>query len=191
MQGGQAYSVAGGQSFGVAYLLDGAIHNNPFDNLNLPLPFPDALQEFKVETSSLTAQNGMHSGAAVNSVTRSGTNEIHGDLFEFLRNGDLNARNFFASRRDSLKRNQFGGTVGGPIKKNKLFYFAGYQDTITRQDPVDTTTFIPNAQMLSGDFTAYESACNRGVALKAPFIGNKLAPSLIDKASLAITPHHG
>ena len=186
MQGGQAYSVAGGQAFGVAYLLDGAIHNNPFDNLNLPLPFPDALQEFKVETSSLTAQNGMHSGAAVNSVTRSGTNDIHGDLFEFLRNGDLNARNFFASRRDSLKRNQFGGTVGGPIKKNKLFYFAGYQDTITRQDPTETSTFIPTAQMVGGDFTTYESACNRGVVLKAPFVGNKLPASLLDKASLAI-----
>jgi len=69
MQGGQSYSVAGGQSFGVAYLLDGATHNNPYDALNLPLPFPDALQEFKVETGSLTAVNGGHSGASVNAVT--------------------------------------------------------------------------------------------------------------------------
>ena len=61
--GGQAYSLAGGLSFGVSYVLDGATHNNPYDNLNLPLPFPDALQEFKAETSALTAQNGMHSGA--------------------------------------------------------------------------------------------------------------------------------
>jgi len=84
-QGGLAFSIAGGQSYGVAYLLDGATHNNPYDNLNLPLPFPDALQEFKVETSALTAQNGMHSGAAVNAVTKSGTNRLHGDVFEFLR----------------------------------------------------------------------------------------------------------
>ena len=87
MNGGVGYSVAGGQSYGVSYQLDGSLHNNPFDNLNLPLPFPDALQEFKVETSSLTAQNGMHSAAAVNAVTKSGTNEFHGDAFEFLRNG--------------------------------------------------------------------------------------------------------
>lgn len=79
--GGQAYSLAGGLSFGVAYVLDGATHNNPYDNLNLPLPFPDALQEFRAETSALTAQNGMHSGAAVNAVTKSGTNQYRGDGF--------------------------------------------------------------------------------------------------------------
>src|SRR5712692_7563359 len=96
-QGGLAYAIAGGQSYGVAYILDGATHNNPYDNLNLPMPFPDALQEFKVETSALTAQNGMHSGAAVNAVTKSGTNHLHGDLFEFVRNYKFNARNFFAT----------------------------------------------------------------------------------------------
>ena len=77
-----AFSVAGGQSFGVAYVLDGAMHNNPYDNLNLPLPFPDALQEFKVETSTLPANYGNHPGGAVNAVTKSGTNGIHGDAFE-------------------------------------------------------------------------------------------------------------
>jgi hypothetical protein len=80
MQGGVALSVAGGQSNGIQYVLDGAMHNNPYDGLNLPLPFPDALQEFKVETGALMAQNGMHSGAAVNGVTKSGTNEFHGSL---------------------------------------------------------------------------------------------------------------
>src|SRR6185503_16206219 len=83
MQGGQAYSVAGSVSFGVAYVLDGATHNNPYDNLNLPLPFPDALQEFRAETSALTAQNGFHSGASVNVVTKSGSNSYRGDAFEF------------------------------------------------------------------------------------------------------------
>jgi hypothetical protein len=97
MQGGKLISIAGGQSAGVAYLLDGATHNNPYDNANLPLPFPDALQEFKVETSTLSAQNGMHSGAAVNAVTRSGTNRVHGDAFEFLRNHSLNATSPFAA----------------------------------------------------------------------------------------------
>ena len=91
MQGGLAYSVAGGLPFGVSFVLDGATHNNPYDNLNLPLPFPDALQECKAETGALTAQNGMHSGAAVNAVTKSGTNYYRGDLFEFLRDQNLNA----------------------------------------------------------------------------------------------------
>ena len=76
MQGGVGYSVAGGQPFGVAYLLDGAMHNNPYDNFNLPLPFPDALQEFRVETSAQNAQNGFHSGASVNVATKSGTNAL-------------------------------------------------------------------------------------------------------------------
>ena len=111
-------SVAGGLSSSVTYLLDGATHNDPFDNLNQPIPFPDALQEFKVETSALPAQYGYHAAAAVNAVTKSGSNEFHGDAFEFLRNGDLNARNFFAASRDTLKRNQYGGTFGGPIKRN-------------------------------------------------------------------------
>lgn len=84
-------------------------------NLNLPLPFPDALQEFKVETSAVPAQYGQHSGGAVNAVTKSGTNEYHGDLFEFVRNKVFNARNAFATQRDGLKRNQFGGVLGGPI----------------------------------------------------------------------------
>ena len=91
--------MAGGTSFGTSYRLDGAMHNNPYDNFNMPLPFPDALQEFKVETSALTAQNGVHSGAAVNAVTKSGTNNIHGDAFEFIRNGVLTRATF--SRTDA------------------------------------------------------------------------------------------
>src|SRR5260370_9585041 len=96
-------------------MLDGAMHNNPYDNFNLPLPFPDALQEFKVETSALSAQNGMHSGAAVNAVTRSGTNQVHGDMFEFLRNHSVNATNPFAGKTadrrpkdDRPNRNPYG-----------------------------------------------------------------------------------
>src|SRR5437016_1765390 len=108
------------------YLLDGSSHNDVLNGLTVPLPFPDALQEFKVETSALPAQYGQHSAAAVNAVTKSGTNEIHGDAFEFLRNGVFNARDFFATSRDTLKRNQFGGTIGGPIKRDKMFFFGGY-----------------------------------------------------------------
>src|SRR5437867_9310967 len=116
----------------MTYLLDGATHNDTYSGLNLPLPFPDALQEFKVETSALPAQYGDHSAATINAVTKAGTNQFHGDVFEFVRNSVFNARNFFATSRDTLKRNQFGGVVGGPIRKDKLFFFGGYQGTLQR-----------------------------------------------------------
>ena len=91
-------------------------------NINDPFPFPDALQEFSVQTNSFDAQYGNNAGAVVNVVTKSGTNQWHGDLFEFVRNRAFNARNYFAAKVDPLKRNQFGGTVGGPIHKNTTFY---------------------------------------------------------------------
>jgi Carboxypeptidase regulatory-like domain len=180
----QNVAIAGGQSNGTAYFLDGSLFNNPWDNANMPFPFPDALQEFKVETSSLTAQNGTHAGAAVTAVTKSGTNAFHGDAFDFFRNGDLNARNFFAPTRDTLKRNQFGGTIGGPIMKDKLFFFFGYQGTKTRQDPSSVNAFVPTPAMLQGDFTACPS--DIPAALASQFTGNKIAPSLFDPASLKL-----
>ncbi len=174
-------SVGGGLQNGLTYLLDGGTHNDPFGNTNLPLPFPDALQEFKVETSALPAQYGQHSAGAVNAVTKSGTNQIHGDLFEFVRNKVFNARNAFAQQRDGLKRNQFGGVIGGPIVRNKLFFFAGHQVTLQRSEPTEKTAYVPTAQMLTGDFTTIASpACNSGrqVTLRAPFINNRIDPSL-------------
>ena len=120
-----AFSIAGGLNSGVSFTLDGAFHNNPQGNGYMSTPFPDALQEFKVETSATAAAGGGKSAGSVSLVTKSGTNEIHGDLFEFVRNGMFNARNAFALKRDTIKRNQFGGTVGGPIAKNRLFFFAG------------------------------------------------------------------
>src|SRR5438093_5879557 len=184
--------IAGGLSNGMTYLLDGATHNDPYNNLNLPLPFPDALQEFKVETSALPAQYGHHSAAAINAVTKAGSNDIHGDLFEFLRNGVFNARNTFAPVRDNLKRNQFGGTIGGPLIKNRLFFFAGQQTTIERSTPGQTIEFIPNAQILAGDFTTIASAqCNTTgkVTLRAPYstsAENRIDPSQFSPVALNI-----
>ena len=174
------FAVAGGQAFGNAYYLDGGLYNNPWDSNFLPFPFPDALQEFRVETSTLTAQNGIHSGAAINAVTKVGTNGLHGDLFDFFRNGDLNSRNFFAPTRDTLKRNQYGGVIGGPIKKDKLFFFFGYQGTITRQDPANTPAFVPTPAMLQGNFSACPSA--EGPAA-SQFTNNQINPALFDPAS--------
>jgi Carboxypeptidase regulatory-like domain len=173
-------SIAGGLGTGATYTLDGGFHNQFSSGGNLSTPFPDALQEFKVETSALSAQQGMHSAGAVTMVTKSGTNEWHGDLFEFVRNGKFNGRNVFATKRDTLKRSQFGGTIGAPIIKNKLFFFAGYQGTTTRQDPSDTQSFIPTAAILAGEWTAFASpACNAGVqrTLRAPYVNGGNSPN--------------
>ena len=194
--GGEGYSIAGGQSNDTTYLLDGALHVMAYDNLNMPLPFPDALQEFKLETSALTAQTGMHGGGTITAVTRSGTNAYHGDAFEFLRNTDLDATNPFNAKGpdgkrlgDGLKQNQFGGTLGGPIKRNKIFFFGGYEDTIIHQLPASNIEYVPNAQMLAGNFQAFASpACNAGrqINLTAPFVDNIVPVSLLDPAALKI-----
>src|SRR2546430_5234238 len=151
-------SVAGGQGNGTNYLLDGGDNVTNFTNVNMPFPFPDALQEFSVETSSLPARNGLHPGGVVNVVTKSGTNQMHGDLFEFLRNGNVNARNFFGVAHDSLKRNQFGAALGDKIIRNKLFFFGGFQLTRNRQNPPQTISYVPTAAALRGDFSDLESA---------------------------------
>ena len=186
--------VAGGTSNGLTYILDGGTHNDPFNNLNQPLPFPDAMQEFKVETSGLPAQYGHHSAAAVNAVTKSGTNVIHGDVFEFLRDSALNAPNAFAAtgpdgkrRSDGLRRDQFGGTLGGPVVPGKLFYFAGYQATRINVRPTDAFAFVPTKAMLAGDFSAIASpACNAGrtIPLTTPFVNNQVSPTLFSPAAL-------
>ena len=180
-------SVAGGTAGQTEFLLDGANHNDAHNNLNLPMPFPDALQEFKLETSALPAQYGVHGAATVNAVTKSGTNDLHGDLFEFLRNGDFNARDTYAVARDTLKRSQFGGVVGGRVIKDKLFFFGGYQGTIQKSTPSQSIAYVPSAAMIAGDFTGLESpGCNGNVQknLNAPFVGNKIAPSLLNPVAL-------
>ena len=195
--GGVIISVAGGLPTGVGYLLDGAAHNSPQSNVNLPMPFPDALQEFRVATSGLSAQNGMHTGASVNAVTKSGTNSFHGNGFEFLRDRRLNATSPFAvvgpdgeRQDDGLLRNQFGGTIGGPIARDKLFFFGGYQGTGLRFRPADQIAWVPTAQMIAGDFTAFASpACNGGrqVNLGGGFVGNRINPALFSPAALNLT----
>jgi hypothetical protein len=184
-------SVAGGNGDGVSYLLDGSIWQDPYNSLSMPLPFPDALQEFKVETSARPAEYGFHATATVNAVTKSGTNNFHGDLFEFVRNGDLNARDAFALKRDTLKRNQFGGTFGGPIVKDRLFFFGGYQRTSLRSDGVQNTAFIPTPAALAGDFTDLASpACNRGRQITLPaslgFVNNKISPSALNQVAVNV-----
>jgi hypothetical protein len=162
----ESYSVAGGLATGTNYLLDGSMHNDVYTNANLPLPFPDALQEFKVETGALPAQYGVHSAATVNAVTKSGSNEFHGGAFEFVRNYLFNARQLFATTPDTLKRNQFGGMLGGPIILDKLFIFAAYQQTDTRQNPDATVAYVPTAAEEAGNFSVVTSAACQETPIK-------------------------
>jgi hypothetical protein len=173
--------------------MDGGTHNDPFNNLNLPTPFPDALQEFKVETSSLPARYGHHAASAVNVVTKSGTNRLRGNVFDFVRDYHFNARNFFAPTRDSLKRNQFGGTLGGPVMKDRLFFFGGYQGKIEKSNPPETVSFVPTAAMLAGDFTAVTAASCGGRQINlspaAGFKDNRIDPAAFSPIAMAFLQH--
>src|SRR5437867_7580537 len=182
-------SVGGGSNDGLTFLLDGGIHNDPYGNQALPLPFPDALQEFKVETSAVTAQYGFHAAGAVNVVTKAGSNDFHGDVFEFVRNKIFNARNPYADEKDGLERNQFGGVLGGPIVSNKLFFFGGYQGTIQRSAPRSLVAYVPTPQMLAGDWTTFASAACQGagaLTLRAPFVNNRISPTEFSPAAMVL-----
>jgi hypothetical protein len=182
-------SVAGGQENGNTYLLDGADHNDKFSNLNMPIPFPDAVQEFSIQTSTLTARYGEHPGSVVSIVTKSGTNQLHGGIFDFIRNDAVNAHHFdfpnFATgvstplnpNDNALRRNQFGGTLGGPIRHDKLMFFLGYQGTRNFQMPAPSTVHLPTAAALNnGDFSSLESAAcqanKKARTITNPFTNN-------------------
>lgn len=149
----QYAKVNGGGSNGVSYLMDGVDFNDSYINANLPFPNPDAVQEFNVDTNNMSAAYGRATGGIVNVVTKSGTDRIHGSAFEFIRNYALDARNYFATSPDPLKQNQFGGSIGGPILKNRLFYFGSYQGTRTNTSSNGQIEFVPTAAERQGDFS--------------------------------------
>src|SRR5262249_51188039 len=115
--------------------------------------------EFSVQTSNYSAEYGQNAGGGVNVITKSGTNQLHGEAFEFNRNAVFNARNFFAAARDPLKRNQFGGTIGGPLTlpfyhgRDKTFFFFGYQGTRINPFQGGLSAFMPTTANLQGDFS--------------------------------------
>jgi len=193
-------STNGSRENQVGYLLDGVPNVDVMSNVNQPFPFPDALQEFSVQTSNYNAEYGQNAGGVVSIVTKSGTNGYHGDAFAFLRNAVLNARNFFASSRDPLKRAQFGGTFGGPLLKDRTFFFAGYQGTRIRSTEGGLHAFVPTDANLAGDFSAMLQAGNpnnplgRVVTIKdpltgQPFPGNIIPITRFDSASMALTKY--
>jgi hypothetical protein len=204
--GAVTVSSSGARGNQIGYLLDGASNNDQYTNVNIPFPFPDALQEFSVQTSNYSAEHGQNAGGVVNVVTKSGTNELHGNVFEFLRNEVLNARPFFGTERDKLKRSQFGGTIGGPVLlpgiyngKDRSFFFFGYQGTRIRNVATTGRAFVPTAANVNGDFSALLNAGNpanpvaRVIQVKdpltgQPFPGNLIPQSRSDPASQGVLP---
>jgi hypothetical protein len=176
------------------FLLDGGNNVDEYTNVNAPFPFPDALQEFSVQTSNYNAEYGQNAGAVVNIITKSGGNEYHGDAFEYLRNRVFNARNYFATAVDPQKRHQFGVTIGGPVKIPHIssgahtFFFFGYQGTILRDVVGGKSAFIPTQANLLGDFSAYGSPVY-DPATGLPLAGNRIDPTRFDKAALAVMSH--
>ncbi len=140
------------------------------------VPDLDSIAEFRVLTNNFNAEFGNYSGGIVNVVTKCGGNQIHGSAFEFLRNTDLDARNFFSPDRSFYRQNQFGGTVGGPIKKDKIFYFADYQGTRTAEG-LDTGLIpVPTLAERSGNFSALASQLTGTVG--GPYLANLLSQKL-------------
>ncbi len=178
-------SSGGGRQGSTYYTLDGMSNMDPYSGLAQPAPNADATQEFRVLTSNFDAQYGYSPGAVVTLQTKSGTNTFHGGLFEFIRNNDLNAADYFSKTVNMLKRNQFGGYVGGPVFKNKLFFFANYQGTRTNSTVSNGNMFTPTAAMLKGDFSAVSQT------LPAPFqtvngVPNQIDPNLFDPIMVKI-----
>jgi Carboxypeptidase regulatory-like domain/TonB-dependent Receptor Plug Domain/TonB dependent receptor len=134
---------------------------------------PDFIQEVKLQTSNFSAEYGRFSGPAFNIITKSGNNQFHGGAFEFFRNNDLDARNFFAAQKTALRFNNFGYDVGGPIKKDKLFFFAGQEWKRLRQQQNPTRVTVPTTALLAGDFTGQAQLFFPGT--KTPIPNNNIA----------------
>lgn len=161
-------------------------------------PSVDAVQEFRVETSAYSAEFGQSAGAVINATVKSGTNALHGTAFEFHRNDNLNARNFF-TRPDAAKpfllRNQFGGTLGGPIVRDKAFFFGSYEGTRESRGRTNVTT-LPSAAMRTGNFAGdrpiFDPATvrpnpNGAGVVRDPFAGNLIPAARIDPAAQKIS----
>jgi hypothetical protein len=164
-------SVNGGRGRSNNFTVNGGDANDQFVNLPGVQPPPDTIQEFRVLTNSFDAEFGRNSGSVVNVVTKSGTNSFHGDVYEFFRNRVLNARNFFDISRGDFKQNQFGGTMGGPIKKDHTFFFGSYEGRRLRE-PVSSAAFpAPTAAERGGDFSAGSTFAG---SLTSPTVANIL-----------------
>jgi len=172
---GQSYNIAGGRSDSVTFLLDGGLNNENLGNGVVFNPNPDTIAEFRILENNYTAEYGRNGGGIITEVTKSGTNEWHGSAYDFIRNGDFNANNFFNKNdpnnllpRDTLRRNQYGGTFGGPITvpklvhgKDRFFFFVGYQGQRQSDSQSSPGNIVFTPAELGGDFS--HAASNGGV----------------------------
>ena len=193
-------TIGGGSPMGNGFLIDGISNEKMTDYSGLSFLTVDATQEVRVETNAMSAEYGRTNGGIISMISKSGSNEFHGNLFEYLRNDKLNANEFFANstgqKRPVLKANQFGGTLGGPIMKNKLFFFFNYEGFRQRQSQQETIT-SPTDLQRGGDFsrtfaqngslvTVYDPNTTRladpnkpGVYVRDAFVGNRIPTSRI------------
>jgi hypothetical protein len=189
-------AINGGRMGSVLYLLNGTSNNDSWEMTSDPFPNTDATAEFQVITNNYGPEYGFASGGVVSIVTNSGTNSWHGNVFEFLRNEDLNAKAYFTHVVDPLKRNQPGGSLGGKLIRDKLFLFGNYQSTIDKTANAGTTNYVPTPAMYGGDFSALLS---KGIQLYdptgAPYPNNYIDPTTFNPVTLKIydsggtTPH--
>jgi len=182
-QGFSQIRINGGPAYGNQFYLDGGVNSVPVHNEISVVPMADAVEEFKVETNALKAEYGQTAGGVVNVVTKSGTNELRGSLYEFLRNDALDARNAFATQPDPrtgrikqvLRYNQFGGTVGGPVfipkfydGRNRTFWFFGYEQWRSRQTGNPQLNTVATQQQRDGDFSNTRTAAGALIPIYDP-----------------------
>lgn len=176
LRDGQAYAVNGQRPESNNYLLDGSENNNRIDGgfaLKIPV---DAIMEFRILTHTAPPEYGGYSGSTTSVVTKGGGNQIHGTLYEFFRNEKLDTRNFFSAQVEPLKQNQFGGTVGGPIRKDKLFFFGYYEGFRNRQGFTQTAS-VPTEAQKRGDFSALPFQLVNNAQGGVPYPGNQIPSS--------------
>lgn len=167
--------------------LDGGTYTNRTYGSAPTLPNPDTLQEFTARTSNFDAAS-RGAGASVKLTTRSGSNRLHGTLFEFVRNDAMDARNFFSVGVEHYKHNQYGGTLGGPVKKDNLFFFGSFQGTNQRGGPSPRTMTVPDASTRTGDFSRTGKTVV-DAATQEPFPNNIIPKSRLDSIAQGLLPH--
>ena len=177
--GQNSFSFNGSRNNNVRFTLDGGQNMDNHTNENIPFPFPDAVEEFSVQTSNMAPDHGNSSAGAVNIVTKAGGNQFHGDAFWFVRNSNFNANNFFSQQPDRLKRNQTGFTFGGPVRKNRLFAFGGFQQLWLRSQPGDSRSQTFLAPERQGDFSG------RPIVIRDPLTGQPYPGNRIPQAQLS------
>ena len=177
---GNKFSLNGNRTNENSYYLDGAYDTSFMSQGGNVFPNPDALQEFRVLTNNFDAQYGRYPGGVVNAITRSGSNQLHGLVYEYLRNSALNLKNYFATRVTPLVQNQFGGTLGGPIVRNKAFFFGAYEGLriSTPTQILSTAVNLPTPAEAGGDFTAVPASKQPNVSCNG--VHGVICPDLLD-----------